>query len=134
MPAPPPESEAAIVTAQTGRRSFGIGRRERIAPLFHQDRLLEGLGMRFSRFGTVRLAPLLLLAAWPLAAADELTPFDVARIRTVGSIAISPDGSRIAYTLSVPRRVLDEEDGEPGRSCTSWARTESRIPSSRERS
>ena len=67
--------------------------------------------MRFSRFGAVRLAPLLLLAAWPLAAADTLTPFDVARIRTVGSIAISPDGSRIAYTLSVPRRVLDEEDG-----------------------
>jgi dipeptidyl aminopeptidase/acylaminoacyl peptidase len=69
--------------------------------------------MRFSRFGTARLAPLLLLAAWPLAAADTLTPFDVARIRTVGSIAISPDGSRIAYTLSVPRRVLDEEDGAP---------------------
>jgi dipeptidyl aminopeptidase/acylaminoacyl peptidase len=67
--------------------------------------------MRFSRFGAVRLAPLLLLPAWPLAAADTLTPFDVARIRTVGSIAISPDGSRIAYTLSVPRRVLDEEDG-----------------------
>jgi dipeptidyl aminopeptidase/acylaminoacyl peptidase len=67
--------------------------------------------MRFSRFGLARLAPLLFLAAWPLAVAQTLSPFDVARIRSVGSVAISPDGSRIAYTLSVPRRVLDEEDG-----------------------
>ncbi len=67
--------------------------------------------MRLSRFELVRLALFLHLAAWPLAAAETLTPFDVARIRNVGSVAISPDGSRIAYTLSVPRRVLDEEDG-----------------------
>src|ERR1700675_3856512 len=69
--------------------------------------------MRLSRFGSCRLALLLLLAAWPLAAADTLTPFDVARLRSVSAVAISPDGSRIAYTLSVPRRTLDEEDGAP---------------------
>src|SRR6266508_1090879 len=79
MPAPPPESEAAIVTAQTGRRSFGIGRRERIAPLFRQDRPLEGLGMRFSRFGTARLAPLLLLAASAVVSGQERP-----RIRDLG--------------------------------------------------
>ncbi len=67
--------------------------------------------MRLSRSGLVRLALFLHLAAGPLAAADTLTPLDVARIRSVGSVAISPDGSRIAYTLSVPRRILDEEDG-----------------------
>src|SRR6266496_327719 len=104
MPAPPPESEAAIVTAQTGRRSFGIGRRERIAPLFHQDRLLEGLDLRFSRFGTARLVPLLLLAARPLAAADTLTPFDVARIRIVGSIWGRSPGARTGKTWSTSRQ------------------------------
>ena len=67
--------------------------------------------MRLSRSGPARLAPLLLLAAWPVGAAETLTPFDVARIRSVGSVVLSPDGSRVAYTLSVPRRVLDEEDG-----------------------
>jgi dipeptidyl aminopeptidase/acylaminoacyl peptidase len=67
--------------------------------------------MRLSRIRLAGLVPLLLLAAWPLAAADTLTPFDVARIRSVSAVSISPDGSRVAYTLSVPRRVLDEEDG-----------------------
>ena len=51
------------------------------------------------------------LAALPLAAAETLTPFDVAKIRTVTSVALAPDGSRIAYTLAVPRRPFDEEDG-----------------------
>jgi hypothetical protein len=50
--------------------------------------------MRFSRFGTVRLAPLLLLAAWPLAAADTLAPFDVARIRTVTRSSMKRRGKR----------------------------------------
>src|SRR6202162_4129754 len=67
--------------------------------------------MRLSRFGPARLALLLLLAAGPLAAADTLTSFDVARLRSVTAVAISPDGSRIAYTLSVPRRTLEDEDG-----------------------
>jgi dipeptidyl aminopeptidase/acylaminoacyl peptidase len=40
-----------------------------------------------------------------------LSPEDVARIRTVGEVAIRPDGSAIAYTLSVPREPGRDEDG-----------------------
>ncbi len=40
-----------------------------------------------------------------------LTPLDVARIRTAGEIAISPDGSQIAFTLSVPREPGSENNG-----------------------
>ncbi len=39
------------------------------------------------------------------------TPFDVARLRTVTSAEISPDGRFVAYLLSVPRRPFDEDDG-----------------------
>ena len=67
--------------------------------------------MRFRRFGPARLAWVLLLSPWPLAAADTLTPFDVGRLRSVSAVAISPDGSRIAYSLSVPRRPMEEDDG-----------------------
>jgi hypothetical protein len=37
--------------------------------------------------------------------ARVLTPTDVARLRSVGQVAIRPDGSAIAYTLSVPREA-----------------------------
>lgn len=69
--------------------------------------------MRVSRFAPARLALLLFLApAFRLGAADRLTEHDVAKLRSVTSIAIAPDGSRIAYVLSVPRRPLEgEEDG-----------------------
>ncbi len=67
--------------------------------------------MHLSWLRLVRFTLLLSLAAWPLAASDTLTPFDVARIRSVAAVAASPDGSRVAYTLSVPRRPFDEEDG-----------------------
>ena len=52
----------------------------------------------------------LLIVALPLAA-QVLTPHDVARIRSVGEVAISPDGKWVAYTLSVPRQPLVDEDG-----------------------
>jgi dipeptidyl aminopeptidase/acylaminoacyl peptidase len=52
-----------------------------------------------------------LVAALPLAAQQGLTPHDVARIRTVTSVSISPDGSLIAYLLSVPRDPMKDEDG-----------------------
>jgi dipeptidyl aminopeptidase/acylaminoacyl peptidase len=55
----------------------------------------------------------LALAARPAAADDVLTPHDVARIRTVTSVAIAPDGRTVAYVLSVPRRPLVDEDGGP---------------------
>jgi len=40
-----------------------------------------------------------------------LTPLDVARVRTVGEIAISPDGTQIAFTLRVPREPGSENNG-----------------------
>lgn len=40
-----------------------------------------------------------------------ITPLDVARIRSTGEIAISPNGSEIAYTLSVPRRPGGDPNG-----------------------
>ena len=39
------------------------------------------------------------------------TPQHVARIRTVTQAAISPDGSQVAYVLTVPRVPLQEDDG-----------------------
>lgn len=47
------------------------------------------------------------------AAEPVLTPHRVAEIRAVTAVALSPDGSQLAYTLSVPRRPGEEEDGEP---------------------
>ena len=46
-----------------------------------------------------------------LDAQKYLTEKDVAKIQTVTSVAISPDGKHIAYTLSVPRDPLTEKDG-----------------------
>jgi dipeptidyl aminopeptidase/acylaminoacyl peptidase len=51
----------------------------------------------------------------PRAVAEVLTPKHVAKIRTVTAAEISPDGSRVAYVLSVPRRPIEDEDGP------SWA-------------
>lgn len=39
------------------------------------------------------------------------TPQHVARIRSVTQAAISPDGSQVAYVLTVPRVPLQEDDG-----------------------
>ena len=44
-----------------------------------------------------------LLAPAAFAQSDVLTPYDIARIETVGSVAVAPDGERVAYTVSVPR-------------------------------
>ena len=63
------------------------------------------------RFRSARLVLALLLSPWPLAAADTLTSLDVGRLRAVSAVAISPDGSRIAYSLSVPRRAMEEDAG-----------------------
>ena len=56
-------------------------------------------------------AALLLIAASAAAADDVLTPWDVARIRSVSSVTPSPDGSRIAYLLAAPRDPMTEDDG-----------------------
>jgi len=45
-------------------------------------------------------------------AADELwTPKHVARVRSVSAVAVSPDGRHVAYTLSVPRKPHEDENG-----------------------
>lgn len=46
-------------------------------------------------------------------AEDVLTPHRVAELRSVTSAVISPDGNRVAYTLSVPRKPNVDDDGEP---------------------
>jgi len=65
------------------------------------------------------LAPLglvLAIAAGPTPTAavaqdDVLTPLHMAKMRTVTSAVISPEGDTIAYTLSVPRDAVEDEDG-----------------------
>src|SRR5262245_6348205 len=42
---------------------------------------------------------------------DVLTPLHVARLRAVGAVEISPDGSLVAYGLNVPRKPWDESSG-----------------------
>jgi hypothetical protein len=71
------------------------------------------------------LLALLVAAAMPLGGASlqaqqdggVLTPEDVTRIRTVGQTVVSPSGSHVAYTVSVPRM------------CTCWrlARSDHRF-------
>lgn len=57
-----------------------------------------------------------------LAGERAFTPHDVAKLKQATSAAISPDGTQIAYTLSVPRIPLQEADGP--------ARTELHVVSS----
>ncbi|MBT9556380.1 MAG: S9 family peptidase [Myxococcales bacterium] len=62
------------------------------------------------------MGPVLLLwaLAQPVAAADTpppLSPYDALRLRSVGELAISPDGDHVAFTVTEPRRPLDEPDG-----------------------
>jgi len=57
------------------------------------------------------IAVMLTLFAVALAAAQGLTPHDIARLRSVAAVAVSPDGQSIAYTLVVPRQPLVDEDG-----------------------
>jgi len=44
-------------------------------------------------------------------AAEVFTLEHVARLRTVGTITISPDGKQVAYTLNVPRNPFREDNG-----------------------
>jgi dipeptidyl aminopeptidase/acylaminoacyl peptidase len=45
------------------------------------------------------------------AGTKPMEPRHVANIQYVTSAVISPDGEHVAYTVAVPRRVLDEDDG-----------------------
>jgi dipeptidyl aminopeptidase/acylaminoacyl peptidase len=59
------------------------------------------------------------LVAFLPVAADGLNFEQIAAIRSVGSVELSPDGTRIAYGLSVPRRPGHDDNGP--------ARTELRV-------
>ncbi len=50
-------------------------------------------------------------AAGAASAPEVLTPHRVAELRAVGSAVVSPDGRHVAYTLSVPRKPLVDDDG-----------------------
>src|SRR5262245_63971129 len=57
-------------------------------------------------------AALLLLFPLTLHAQDTLwTPQHVAKLRVVTEAVISPDGTQVAYVLSVPRDLAKEKDG-----------------------
>ena len=58
-------------------------------------------------------AVLLPFVAAPLfaQASEVLTPHKVAELRGVTAAEISPDGARVVYTLSVPRKPMVDEDG-----------------------
>ncbi len=62
--------------------------------------------------GAMLCMTLLAGVALARAAGGGLTPAQLSGLRSVGEVAISPDGGVIAYTLAVPRRPLAEEDGE----------------------
>lgn len=46
-----------------------------------------------------------------VAAQDTFTPHHIAKIKLVTSAVISPDGTQVAYILSVPRQLPKEKDG-----------------------
>ena len=68
------------------------------------------------------LASLLLGLGLPLYAFGQgelFTVNHVAKLRVVTAATISPDGTQVAYVLSVPARKPKEKDAPRGRSCTS---------------
>jgi dipeptidyl aminopeptidase/acylaminoacyl peptidase len=68
---------------------------------------------RFTFTAAALLATVSMGAIAPaIASARPMTPEDIARVETVGAMAISPDGSRIAYTTaSLPDVTTGEDDG-----------------------
>ena len=58
------------------------------------------------------LASALTLPFTPALAQDVMTPEDVARVESTGTVAVSQDGTRIAYTrVHYPDVTRGEEDG-----------------------
>lgn len=59
----------------------------------------------------VFVAACITLMATALAGAAGLTPRQLADLRSVADAVISPSGDRIAYSLTVPRELVAEDDG-----------------------
>lgn len=79
---------------------------------------MNGLKRYAAMLGWVSLVIFLVGGLSPRSAASEdaattdiLTIEDVARLRSVGAVVISPDGAAMAYTLSVPRDPFAEDNG-----------------------
>lgn len=69
---------------------------------------------QLTRFGGLLVLgfALALLSTAPLLAGEGVfTPHHLARLRTVTAAALSPDGTQVAYLLSVPRNPFKEKDG-----------------------
>ncbi len=78
--------------------------------------LISGTYGRQYRRSTIMVLTLLTAAVaaasgLTVRAGEVFTPEHIAKIRTVSSAKISPDGRLIAYTLSVPRTPFDGDDG-----------------------
>ncbi len=63
----------------------------------------------------VSLAIMILFCNFAWAEKAPLTLHDLTKIRKVISVAMSPDGENIAFTLTKPRNVLENGDGESWR-------------------
>ena len=57
------------------------------------------------------IATFAMLATAAIACAESMMLKQLAELRNVGDAVISPDGDMIAYTLSVPRELVVEDDG-----------------------
>lgn len=67
---------------------------------------------RVSRVASPLLSLILVVVCAASAVAQEaFTPHHVAKIRTVAQVAISPDGTEVAYVLAVPRIPFQDDDG-----------------------
>ncbi|MEC9031580.1 MAG: S9 family peptidase, partial [Planctomycetota bacterium] len=53
----------------------------------------------------------LLFLSLPLAAEETWTPKHLAKLRSVVSAKVSPDGKSIAYLLAIPRELMKEDSG-----------------------
>ena len=69
-------------------------------PIVRPTRLLVILGVALMARGSAEAADL-----------EKFDAFHVAKVRAVTSVATSPDGTKVAYVLSIPRRLPAEEDG-----------------------
>src|SRR5678816_2674974 len=50
-------------------------------------------------------------AITPLPRAETLGPLHIAKLRVVTAAIVSPDGTEVAYLLSVPRQPMVDDDG-----------------------
>ena len=76
------------------------------------DRLLPFLVLAFAPHALLAL-PIRASesAARTIVAKSAMTPFDVARMRNVTAAQVAPDAKHVAYTLSVPRTPMVDDDG-----------------------